>query len=546
MSKKLIHSPARTAAALALLATLSYALPMKAADSVSPKRPQLVLGIMVDGLRADYLQLLSEYFGPDGFNRLTGGGVLIENVDYGPSVDSAGAVAMIYTGAAPSANGIATSTVYDTERHIEQPTLLDPSKIGNYTDETLSPAALLTSTLSDELRIDGAGASYVHAIAPDASCAIIMAGHAANSAFWINEVNGNWATTTHYKDVPTPVANRNFTSPLSHRIDTIRWEPSMKLDRYPGLPAHKRHYPFAHTFSRGDANVYRLFKLSAPVNTEVTALATDYIKSMRLGKRGSTDMLNVGYTLSPYPGSNDIDSRLETMDSYIRLDRELSKLLKEVDAQVGPDGAVVLLAGTPAPAPTDPYDPQWGIPTGEFSSRKAQSLLNMFLIATYGNGDWVTDFHDGAFYLNKQLIKSKQLDAETVRSEAAKFLCKMSGVVSALTIDDILENRAGEEPSKLRRNTVASQAADIYITILPGWQLVDDFHPSNTTRSTQRSVSTTAPIVIYAPSVVDAGRIDTPVDVLQIAPTMARILRIRSPNAANRPALSAVFAPRSK
>ncbi len=546
MSKKLIHSPARTAAAIALLATLSCALPLQAAESAASKRPQLVLSIMVDGLRADYLQLLSEYFGPDGFNRLTGGGVMIENVDYGPGVDRAGAVAMLYTGAAPSANGISTATVYDTKRHIEQPALLDPSKIGNYTEETLSPSALLTSTLSDELRIDGAGASYVHSIAPDAACAIIMAGHSGNSAFWINDINGNWATTTHYKDVPTPISNRNFTSPLSIRIDTMRWEPAMKLDRYPALPAHKRHYPFAHTFSRSDADVYRLFKQSAPANTEVTALAAEYIKAMRLGKRGSTDMLNLGYTVTPYPGSSDIDSRLETMDSYIRLDRELARLFKVVDEQVGKDGTVVLLAGTPLPPPTEPYDPQWGIPTGEFSSRKAQSLLNMFLIAQYGNGEWVTDFHGGAFYLNQDLIKSKGLDHEQVRSEAAKFLCRMSGVASAYTIDDILENRAGSDPERLRRNTVAAKAADVYITILPGWELVDDFHPLNTTRTTQRAVATTAPVIIYAPTIIEAGRIDTPVDALQIAPSMARILRIRSPNGAGLPALSALFAPKQK
>lgn len=543
MSKKIICSPARTAAALALVATLAYALPAKAADSSTPRRPQLVLGIMVDGLRADYLQLLSDYFCSDGFNRLTGGGVLIENVDYGPAIDRAGAIAMIYTGAPPSVNGIATEQVYDTTRHLGRPTLHDSDKIGNYTDETLSPSALLTSTLADELRIDGAGASYVHTIAPDATCAIIMAGHAGNSAFWINDANGNWATTTHYKDVPTPVSNRNFTAPLSMRIDTMRWEPSMKLDLYPGLPPHKRRYPFSHTFSRGDANVYRLFKQSAPVNTEVTSLAGEYIKSMRLGQRGSVDMLNIGYTLAPYPGSSDTDSRLEVMDLYLRLDRELSRLFKEVDATVGADNAIILLAGTPAKAPTDPYDPQWGVPTGEFSSRKAQSLLNMYLIARYGSGEWVTDYHDGAFYLNQQLIDSKRLDAESVRAEAAKFLCRMSGVASAHTIDDILENRISEQ---LRRNTVAANAADVFITILPGWQLVDDFNPLDTRRTTQRTVPTTAPVMIYAPAVIEASRIDTPVDARQIAPTMARILRIRSPNGAGEPSLSSIFARKAK
>ncbi|MDE7387991.1 MAG: alkaline phosphatase family protein, partial [Muribaculaceae bacterium] len=467
MSKKLIQSSARTAAALALLAALSCALPVRAAsDATQPSagRPRLVLGIMVDGLRADYLQMLADHFGTDGFNRLTRSGVVIENVDYGPLVDRAGAIAMIYTGAAPSVNGIATSTVYDTERHLSVPALLDPSQIGNYTDETLSPAALLTSTISDELRIDGAGAAYVHTISPDASCAIIMAGHAGNSAFWIHDATCNWDTPAHYRDVPSAFSHANFTAPLSHRIDTVRWEPVMKLEDYPGLPPHKRRYPFSHTFSRNSADVYRLFKRSAPVNAEVTSLATEYIRQMHLGSRGSMDMLNLAYTLTPFPASADTDSRLEVMDSYLRLDRELARLFREVDAQVGPDGAVIVLTGTPTEPPVEPYDPQWGLPAGEFSARKAQSLLNLYLIARYGNGEWVTDYHDGAFYLNQQLIDSKHLDPESIRSEAAKFLCRMSGVASAHTIDDILENRVSE---RLRRNTVAAKAADVYVTILP-------------------------------------------------------------------------------
>lgn len=533
MSKKITHSPARTAAALALLATLSYALPLSAASDAQQRKPQIVVGIVVEGLRADYLQLLSDYFGPDGFNRLTSGGVVIENTAFGPRVDKTGAVAMLLTGAAPATNGIATETVYDLECRIEQPALPNPS-------------ALLASTLSDELRIDAAGVSSVHAIAPDASTAIIMAGHAGNSAFWISDENGNWSTTAHYKEVPSPVSARNFTAPLSHRIDTVRWEPVMKLDRYPAIPPHKRLYPFTHTFSRGDANVYKLFKQSAPVNAEITSLATDYLKTMKMGQRGVTDMLSVAYTVAPYPGSTDTDGRLEAMDTYLRLDRQIASLLNAVDAQVGPDGdAVVLLAGTPAPPPADPYDPQWGVPSGEFSARKAQSLLNLFLIAKYGNGEWVRDYHDGAFYLNQQLIESKRLDAETIRSEAAKFLCRMSGVASAHTIDDILENRVGSNPELTRRNTVASRAADVYIEILPGWELVDDVNPLHPSRHTQRAAATTAPVIIYAPATVDAGRIDTSVDALSIAPTMARILRIRSPNGASQPALSEVFAPRS-
>lgn len=519
------------APALVLIASLLTAFQVKvsAADAASSpyKRPQLVLSIMVDGLRSDYLELLSSHFGPDGFNRLLRDGVTFDEIEFGPGVDAAGAVAMLYTGAAPSVNGIAGAEVFSTERKIPQPSLLDPSKIGNYTDETLSPGAILVSTLGDELRIDGGGAAYVHSIAPDSERAIIMAGHAGNSAFWINPANGQWATTTYYREVPTSVTARNFTRPLSARIDTITWTPSIDINRYPGLPAHKRHYPFHHSFSGSDVGKYRRFKTAAPVNTEVTDLALEYIRDMKLGERDAMDLLSVGYTLTPYPGSTDTDARLETMDAYLKLDRQIARLLKAADGET----TVVVLGGTPAEPVKVPDDPQWGLPGGEFSAKKALSLLNMYLIAKLGNGEWVTAYHKGSFYLNHKLIDEKRLDPEDVRVEAAKFLTRMSGVAGAYTIDDILEGRTSEA---LRRNTVVANAADVYVQVIPGWTLTDDTG-NGIEKEVVRYAHSTAPLIIYAPQMLESARISTPVDARRVAPTVARVLRIRSPNAASEP-----------
>lgn len=520
--------------AIALLATLLSALPGWSAESVSAdgRRPSLVLGIMVDGLQTDCLDLLANCFGPDGFNRLRQGGLNIDELDYGPGIDAAGAIAMIYTGAPPTVSGIATAQVYSTDRRMELPALLDPEQIGNYTDETLSPRALLVSTLADETRIDGAGASYAHAIAADPSAAIIMGGHAGNSAFWINNANGQWATTTHYREVPTAVTARNYTGPLSLRIDTAQWTPSLPLDRYPGLPEHKRHYPFRHTFSGLGAAKYKAYKASPLMNGEVTDLAIEYIEQMKLGQRPEAmDMLSVAYSLKPYPHSSDLGARLETMDAYVKLDRQIARLLRAVGKD---EETVIFLAGTPSAPSGDADDPQWLLPGGEFSARKAMSLLNMYLMARLGNGDWVTAYNRGAFYLNHKLIEQKQLDAEEVRTDAAKFLTRMSGVAGATTIDDILEGRTSDAR---RRNTVVASSADIFIDIQPGWTLTDDtYSPSES--HVVRLAHASAPAILYAPTRIAAGTIATPVDARRIAPTVARLLRIRSPNAASLPPLS--------
>lgn len=521
MKARLAYGPT-----LALAATLLTLFPGWAADgaSKSKQRPQLVLGIIVDGLSSDYLELLQPYFGPDGLNKLLSQGLVLDQVDYGVGVDAAGALAMLYTGAEPAVNGLSSSQVYSTERKLLQSALLDPSKIGNYTDETLSPAALRVSTLGDEIRIDGGGAGYVHALAPDAAHAIIMAGHSGNSAFWLNDANGQWATTTYYRDVPAAITARNFSKPLANRIDTICWQPLMPVADYPALPAHKRYYPFRKTFT-GLAK-YSDLKHSAPGNREVTDMAEEYLRTLRLGARDAMDLLSVGYTIGQY-------DRVETMDAYLRLDREIARLLNAAEA-AGP--TMVLLAGTPVLPSSEADDPKWLLNSGEFSTRKAQSLLNMYLIARHGNGEWVTDYCRGAFYLNRKLIDSHNINIEDLRQDAAKFLMQMTGVANAYTLDDILEGRRTQQQ---RRNTVVASAPDVYVDVIPGWVVVDDgANQPVPVRSTVRAAATAAPTVLYYPQSIEPNTITEAVDARRIAPTVARILRIRSPNAAAQPPLS--------
>ena len=192
-------------------------------------RPALVVGIFVEGLDADYVNLLRDNFGKDGFNRFINNGVTIEDIDYGTDIDPTAATAMLVTGAAPSVNGIPASRVWDSETRSDYPILLDPANIGNFTDETFSPAALKVSTIGDEVRIADGGIGLVHSVAPDAQVAIVLAGHAGNSGFWLNEFNGKWSTSTYYRDVPAAIAKHNYGVTLSSRLDTISWTPSIIL-----------------------------------------------------------------------------------------------------------------------------------------------------------------------------------------------------------------------------------------------------------------------------------------------------------------------------
>ena len=308
-------------ALIASMVTLSVA-----AQAPSP-RPKLVVGIVIDGLREDYLDLLKGYFGENGFKLLMRDGVMLDNVNYGTAL------------------------------------------------ETYSPKSIRVSTLSDEVRIDGGGIGNVYSVAPSPSQSIILAGHAGNSAFWINDVTGRWATTAYYKDVPQPMQARNFSRSLASRLDTLTWKPSLSPESYPDLPAYKKYYPFRHQFLRNDIDRFRNYKTSAPVNTEVTDIAADYIRGLRLGTHDAMDMLNLGYTLAPFAAAKDADNRIETMDSYLKLDADLARLFRAIDTNVGLKNTFIMVAGTPAQPSTKRDDEKWGIPNGEFIPRHAVSLL---------------------------------------------------------------------------------------------------------------------------------------------------------------------------
>ena len=165
-----------------LVAALSSITVSAQSNTGSPaKRPSLVLGIVVEGLSTDYIDLLKSQFGSGGFRRLLEHGVTISDVDFGTPLDGAAATAMIFTGASPSVNGIGSAGIYDPETRRVRSVFLDPETIGNFTDETLSPRNLTASTIADELRIDAGGLGYAYAIAPEAAEAIIMAGHAGTT-----------------------------------------------------------------------------------------------------------------------------------------------------------------------------------------------------------------------------------------------------------------------------------------------------------------------------------------------------------------------------
>lgn len=526
----------RLTSQLRVLTTLAAGLVCVA---VNAAQPRLVVGIMVDGLRQEYIDMLREHFGRDGFNRLLENGLVLENVDYGPGLDATAAAAVVMTGASPAVNGIPSAKIYDLQARRYRSVYDDGHTVGNYTDETLAPAALRTTTLADEARIDGAGVTMAYAVAADPEMAITLGGHAANSAVWINDLTGNWASSTLYPQFPVSISTDNRLRPLSTRLDTMMWMPADNTAAASGLPSHLTAYNFHHSFNKLKTDRLAAFKNSPLANTEVTRVAGELLRSLKLGTHDGTDVLNIAYTLTPYEYTRNAENRYELADSYMKLDAELSRLFNLVDSQAGRDGAVIFLAGTPPVNRRRRDDEQWNIPGGEFSTRKAISLLNLYLIALYGNGEWVNGFSGDTFYVNASLAKERDVDIARLRREAADLLKRMAGVDIAFTTDEILDGKAPVvDPEALRRNTVVGVSdGDVHVQLVPGWELIDDFNtPGAKSGRVSAHAATTAPAYLLIPG-ADPALITETVDARVIAPTVARQMRIRSPNGAASPPL---------
>ena len=519
-----------TARILAAAFVMTLTTPAIYAEKPSA-RPVLVVGVTVEGLSAEYLSLLRDKFGNDGINRLLSDAVAIEDLDFGTPLDAAAATTMIYTGAAPSVNGIAAGTFYNLDLRRKFSIFLS-----DYTSdipENYSPAKIISTTIADELRIDGGGMNEVHSIAPDAAMAIAGAGHAANTAHWISDSDGRWVTSKAYPSSPPIIQNYNRTNSVASVLDTLGWMPSISIDSYPDLPSYRRTYPFSIRFGRGETERYRMFKSAPVVNQVVTDLAVEYLRTLNLGTHEAPDMLSIAYTVGPYPYGRDNDYKLETMDGYLRLDKELARLMKAIDdSGPGMDRTLLFVAGTPPAPRTRRDDEKWSMPGGEFHVKRAISLLNLYLIQKFGNGEWVTGYHNGYFYINPTLVTNLEIAPDVIRKETASFLRRMSGVAYAYTIDEVTSRDIHDNSEAVCRNTRLDASGDVLVTVAPGWQIIDEDSSATPIPLVERMTLSTAPAFILAPGVAPQ-KISTPVDARILAPTVTGLMRIRAPSGAS-------------
>ena len=202
-------------------------------------------------------------------------------------------------------------------------------------------------------------------------------------------------------------------------------------------------------------------------------------------------------------------------------------LLDEIDKKVGFANTVVFLTSTGYFKGEAKESPIYNIPSGEFYPRRAVSLLNVYLMALYGQGDWVIGYQNRQIFLNRKLIKERDIDADEMRNRAASFLIQMTGVQDVYTSQRLLLSNGTDRVAAMRNGYYPKLSGDLVLDLCPGWEVV--YEDANDTREYVRVNAVPAPCFILAHDVKPV-RITSPVRATAIAPTVSRLLRIRSPN----------------
>jgi predicted AlkP superfamily pyrophosphatase or phosphodiesterase len=500
------------------------------AQSPSGEVPKLVVGITIDQLRGDYLEMFRHTFGNKGFNRLLNNGLVYSNVTYNfPNLDKASTIATIFTGAYPSFHGITADKKYMIESDSEISTFFDNKYLGNFTSAKLSPLPIRVSTIADELGVASGGQSDILAFAPDASQALASGGHAASGAYWIEDYTGKWATTTFYKNKQPAVDQHNRSSEsLSSIIGNITWRPALDIERYNAFPYTRNRYKFQHYFGVDKKDNIHLFKQSPYVNSEVNNIAIKVLESSSLGKRKNPDYLAVTFYAGNYEKALDKNYSIEIQDTYYRLDQELGRLLDAIETSVGLKNTLIFVVSTGYFNEQEIHPEGMVTSGGDFYPDRSQALLSMYLMALYGREQWIKKYYNRQFFFDKKLLEDRKINLAEIQQKAAEFLVQSAGVQDVITSHQMLHGASNEKVQFYRNGYYKGVTGDLFLELQPGWRVVE---PQTTAEQRVRNNAVISPVIFFG-SDIAPQRVHRTIEATEIAPSVSYRLRIRAPNAA--------------
>jgi predicted AlkP superfamily pyrophosphatase or phosphodiesterase len=489
--------------------------------SAAAEAPKLVLAIVVDQFRYDYLtRFRGGYNG--GLEQLLTKGAVYTNARYihFPTVTAVGHSTFL-SGAQPAVSGIIANEWYDRELKKNVSSVSDPQEtLLGATGEASSPRRLLVSTVGDELRSVNAKSKVIGISLKDRA-AILPAGHMANGAYWFDNKTGAFVSSTFYfPELPGWVKDFNGTHP-ANQFAGKEWMGKKFVE-----PGEKLNESLA----------------ASPWGNElIEAFAERAVESEQLGKRGITDLLAVSFSSNDYVGHAVGPDDPQVQDMAVRTDILFRKLFAFLDKQVGMKDVLVVFTADHGVAPTPEMSKERKLEAGRFPAGAVEKQVEAALEVKFGPGKWIEKVVDGGtmLYLNLALIHEKNLDSAEVDRVAAAAARSIPHIFRAYTREQIMNGQTGSDISgrAVANGFFPPRGADVVVIQEPFWLFGGT---SGTSHGTPFGYDTHVPVIFMGPG-IKPGKYYESVAVNDIAPTLATLLSVEIPSGAAGRVLAEMF-----
>jgi len=530
--------------AFALL-TLFSCQPMQKQEQ-KVKKPQLVVGIVIDQLRHDYFERYADNFGEDGFKRLISEGFYNHNTHYNyvPTFTGPGH-ASVYTGTTPATHGIIANNWYDKNIKTSVYCAEDTSvyTIGSTSEAGLmSPHRMLSSTITDELGLATNFNSKVVGISIKDRGSILPAGHNPTGSYWYDKSNGHFISSSYYGKEALPTWLQEFNNRnLADEYLNQTWELSMPLAEYTQSTAddmpyemtvrgkEKPVFPYDLKNLRAENGNFGLLPNTAFGNTILADLAIEAIEGEKMGQDDITDFLALSFSSTDYIGHGFGPRSVEVQDTYIKLDQEIARLFKHLDEKVGKGNYLIFVTSDHGCAEVPEYLQANKIPADHYDGKAYVKNMGNALNQKFGEGEWIEDFSNEQFFLNHELIAEKEIELEAIRKFMVNEALKLEGVAEAYSASDMQSTEFTEhKASALQMGYNFKRSGDVLLILEPGW-----FYQtrSATTHGTGYAYDTHVPLIWYGAG-IKSGASYKRQNIDDIAVTLAHILGTNLPNGA--------------
>lgn len=528
--------------AFLLLATALFARQTPPAKSTL-QRPKLVVGIVVDQMRWDYLYRFYNRYGQGGFRRMLNEGFTCENtiISHLPTYTAIGHTS-IYTGSVPAIHGIAGNDF------INQRTGKSMYCAGDSTVQTvgsispagkMSPRNLLSSTITDELKLATNFRSKVIGIALKDRGGILPAGHAANAAYWLDDATGNWITSTFYmQDLPAWVKALNAGKQIQKYLSQD-WNTLYPINTY--VQSDQDDSKYEGKFKGTDKPVFpvklaEIEKTIGPAlirstpfgNTFTLNMAKAAINHEQMGQNSVTDFLAVSLSSTDYIGHQFGINSIEVEDTYLRLDRDLTDFFSYLDVKLGKGNYTVFLSADHGGAHNPLFLQDHKLPGDLWNSGSRLKQINSILKEKYGRDNLVLTLINNQVHLNNTVIEQNRLDAEAIKNECIQFFQKQDGIAWAVDMEKIQTTSIPEAIKERIINGYNRQRSGIIQLILQtGWYTGTS--KTGTTHGAWNPYDAHIPLVWMGWG-IKHGKSNKQSYMTDIAPTIAALLNIQPPS----------------